>query len=128
MKILADTHILAWFAEDAAELTIEMRAIIENDDNILFFSPASIWELAIKKALKKANFRLEPRVLHEALLANGFEELAVTSVHALMVETLPPIHKDPFDRLLIAQAIHEEMLLLTSDAIVAQYEGPIRLV
>ncbi len=128
MKILADTHILAWFAEDAAELTSEMRAIIENDDNILFFSPASIWELAIKKALKKANFRLEPRVLHEALLANGFEELAVTSVHALMVETLPPVHKDPFDRLLIAQAIHEEMLLLTSDAIVAQYEGPIRLV
>ncbi|MGE6742272.1 type II toxin-antitoxin system VapC family toxin [Allorhizobium pseudoryzae] len=128
MKVLADTHTLAWFAEDAAELTADMRAIIEDDENILFFSSASIWELAIKKALKKVNFRLEPRTLHRALLINGFEELSVTSFHALLVETLPPIHKDPFDRLLIAQATHEDMLLLTSDATVAQYEGPIRLV
>jgi PIN domain nuclease of toxin-antitoxin system len=127
MKILADTHVLAWFAEEADELTAEMRAIIEDDENTLFFSSASIWELAIKKALKKADFTLQPRTMHQALLSNGFEELTVTSIHALLVETLPPIHKDPFDRILIAQATHEGMLLLTSDATVAKYEGPIRL-
>lgn len=128
MKILADTHVLAWFAEDADELTAEMRAIIEDDENTLFFSSASIWELTIKKALKRADFPLQPRTMHQALLDNGFEELAVTAIHALMVETLPPIHKDPFDRILIAQATSEGMLLLTSDTTIARYDGPIRLV
>ena len=128
MRVLADTHILAWFAEDAAELTAETRSILEDDRNILFFSSASIWELTIKKALKKVDFRLEPPILHRALLENGFAELPVSALNALALSSLPPIHKDPFDRILIAQSAHEGMTLLTADRTVAQYGGSIRLV
>jgi PIN domain nuclease of toxin-antitoxin system len=128
MKILADTHILAWFAEDAAELTADMRTILQDERNIVFFSSASIWELTIKKALNKVGFDLEPPILHEALLQNGFAELPVTSLHALRVSSLPPIHRDPFDRILIAQSIDEGMTLLTADRTIAQYGAPVRLV
>lgn len=127
MKVLPDSHILAWFAEDDANLTEEMREVLENADNNLLFSSASIWELTIKRALNRVGFNIEPSVLHRALLANGFEEIPVTSSHALTVGILPPIHKDPFDRILIAQAMVEGALLLTSDETIAQYDGPIRL-
>jgi PIN domain nuclease of toxin-antitoxin system len=128
MRVLPDTHILAWFAEDDAKLTDEMRQILEDGENKLFFSSASIWELTIKQALNRRGFNIEPRVLHRSLLDNGFEELAVSSQHAFALERLPPIHKDPFDRILIAQASAEGMLLLTADETIAQYRGPIRLV
>jgi PIN domain nuclease of toxin-antitoxin system len=128
MRILPDTHILAWFAEDDPNLTEEMRIILENGDNLLFFSSASIWELMIKRALNRRSFNIQPRILHQALLDNGFEELVVSAKHTFALETLPTIHKDPFDRILIAQAMSEGMLLLTSDEVIAQYNGPIRLV
>lgn len=128
MRVLADSHILAWFAEDDRKLTGEMRSILEDEDNTPFFSSASIWELTIKRALNRDGFNIEPRVLHRALLDNGFHELAVNSRHAFALEALPPIHKDPFDRILIAQATSEGMLLLTSDETIARYNGPIRLV
>lgn len=128
MRILPDSHILAWFAEDDPKLTEEMRSILEDGDNRLFFSSASIWELTIKRALNRSGFNIEPRVLYRALLDNGFEELTVSSRHTFALETLSPIHKDPFDRILIAQAMAEGMLLLTSDEAIAQYDGPIRLV
>jgi PIN domain nuclease of toxin-antitoxin system len=127
MRILPDTHILAWFAEDDPNLTEEMRVILENGDNLLFFSSASIWELMIKRALNRRSFNIQPRILHQALLDNGFEELVVSAKHTFALETLPPIHKDPFDRILLAQAMSEGMLLLTSDEVIAQYNGPIRL-
>lgn len=127
MRVLADSHILAWFAEDDRKLTGEMRSILEDADNTPFFSSASIWELTIKRALKREGFNIEPRVLHRALLDNGFQELAVNSRHAFALEALPPIHKDPFDRILIAQAVSEGMLLLTSDETIARYNGPIKL-
>lgn len=128
MRILPDSHILAWFAEDDRKLTTEMRSILEDTDNTPFFSSASIWELTIKQALNRDGFNIDPRVLHRALLDNGFQELAVNSRHAFALEALPPIHKDPFDRILIAQATSEGMLLLTSDETIARYNGPIRLV
>ena len=128
MRVLPDSHILAWFADDAPKLTDEMRAIIEDEENELFFSAARLWELTIKRALNRSGFNISPRVLHRALLDNGFQEVHVSTEHALAVESLPPIHKDPFDRILIAQSISEGMLLLTSDETVAQYDGPIRLV
>ncbi|SMF40734.1 PIN domain nuclease, a component of toxin-antitoxin system (PIN domain) [Xaviernesmea oryzae] len=128
MRILPDSHILAWFAEDDPHLTHEMRDILEDEDNELFFSSASIWELTIKRALNRRGFNIEPHILYRALLDNGFEEMPVNSRHAFVLETLPSIHKDPFDRILIAQSMAEGMLLLTSDETIAQYKGPIRLV
>ncbi|WP_353654172.1 type II toxin-antitoxin system VapC family toxin [Agrobacterium sp. Ap1] len=87
-----------------------------------------MWELTIKHALGRENIPVHPRVLHSALLDNGFQELPVNGDHAFGLETLPHLHKDPFDRILIAQAKCEGVLLLTSDETIARYNGPIRLV
>lgn len=128
MKILPDSHILAWFAEDDAKLTDEMRDVLEDEENTLFFSSASIWELTIKRGLKRASFNIEPRMLYRALIEIGFHELPIKSGHAFLLETLPPIHKDPVDRILIAQAMAEGMLLLTSDETISRYTtAPVRL-
>lgn len=128
MKILLDSHLLVWSAAQTSKISVQTRVLLEDPDNLLFFSSASIWELSVKHALGKGDIPVHPRVLYQALHEQDFVELPLKGPHTFVLETLPPIHKDPFDRLLIAQAIHEEMLLLTSDAIVAQYEGPIRLV
>ncbi|WP_353622914.1 type II toxin-antitoxin system VapC family toxin [Aliirhizobium terrae] len=97
-------------------------------ENQLFFSAASIWELTIKYASGRSDYTFPPAILREALIGNGFQELPITSEHGLTVGLLPPLHKDPFDRILIAQAMSEGMLLITSDETIAQYDGPIRLV
>jgi PIN domain nuclease of toxin-antitoxin system len=95
--------------------------------NRFFFSVASLWEITIKNRRNQPDFRMDARILRRGLLDAGYEELPILSQHVLAVDTLPPIHKDPFDRLLIAQAITEGIVLLTSDATVAQYPGPMRL-
>jgi len=128
MKILLDSHLLVWLAAATAKLSPAARVFIEDTQNTLFFSSASIWELMVKYALGRDDIPVHPRVLHRALLDNGFTELAMTSMHAFNVEHLPPIHKDPFDRILIAQSLSEGMILLTSDETIAQYNGPIQLV
>lgn len=128
MKLLLDTHILLWAAEDSPRLPKVARSLILASDNALLFSPASLWEIAIKKGLGRDDFEVDPRVLRRALLDNGYEELAITSDHAVSVDGLPPIHKDPFDRLLIAQAMVEGVTLLTADERVGEYPGPIRKV
>jgi len=87
-----------------------------------------LWEIAIKNSLGREDFRVEPRLLRRALLDNGYTELPVTSEHAVNVDALPPLHKDPFDRLLIAQALVEGITLLTADAQVARYRGSVRKV
>ena len=92
------------------------------------FSAASLWEVAIKSGLRRADFRADARLLRRGLLDNGYDELAITSEHAVAIANLPSIHKDPFDRLLIAQSAVEGILLLTADPIVAQYPGPVRKV
>lgn len=97
-------------------------------DNEMFFSSVTIWEIAIKQALKRSGFFGDGRVIRQGLLENGFKELALTSNHAVHVADLPLIHQDPFDRILIAQAISENITLLTSDIKIAQYPGPIRKV
>jgi PIN domain nuclease of toxin-antitoxin system len=128
LKLLLDTHLLLWAASDAARLSDEARALIEAPDSDLFFSVASIWEIAIKRGLGREDFQVEPRVLRRGLLDNGYTELAIVSEHAVAIDTLPNIHKDPFDRLLIAQVMVEGIILLTSDDRVFEYGGPIRKV
>lgn len=106
----------------------EADSLIDDEDNALCFSAASIWEVAIKAARRRADFAVEPHALRRSLIDNGYEELFVTSEHAAAVAVLPPIHKDPFDRLLVAQAGVAGITLLTSDAVMARYPGPIRAV
>ncbi len=102
--------------------------MIEDMSEQILYSAASIWEVAIKGGLGRADFQVDPRLLRRGLLEHGYDELAVTGVHAAAVDQLPPIHKDPFDRLLVAQAQIEAVTLLTADRIVARYPGPIRLI
>ncbi len=128
MRLLQDTQLLLWAAMFPERLSAAARTFIEDPSNVLVFSAASIWEIAIKSAQRRDDFRVDPRLLHRGLLDNGYVELPVTSQHAVHVADLPPIHKDPFDRLLLAQATSEGILLLTTDAQLARYPGPVRMV
>jgi PIN domain nuclease of toxin-antitoxin system len=129
MRLLLDTQLLLWAAQGASErLSAEATSLISNELNDLIFSAASIWEVAIKSGLGRADFRVDPHVLRRGLLDNGYLEAPVTSEHASAVALLPPIHKDPFDRMLIAQAAIEGATLLTADRTLAEYAGPIRRV
>ncbi|MCK9487949.1 MAG: type II toxin-antitoxin system VapC family toxin [Xanthomonadales bacterium] len=128
MKYLLDTRLLLWAAAEPRRLAKKTRALLEDPDNVLLFSAASFWEVAIKAGLGRADFTVEPAVLRRGLLDNGYVELPVLNEHAVATGTLPPIHRDPFDRLLVAQAQVEGITLLTSDPVVAQYPGPIRTV
>ncbi len=128
MKVLLDTHLLLWAAGAPEKLPDAARKIIEDPGVELWFSAASLWEIAIKRGLGRADFRVDPRLLRRGLAENGYVELAVTGAHAVAVDLLPPLHRDPFDRMLVAQAIAESITLLTGDALVAQYPGPIRQV
>jgi len=126
MKLLLDTHLLLWAAGEPERLSSEAVALIEEPENDLLFSAASLWEVAIKSGLGRADFRVSPRLLRRGLLDNGYAELPITSAHAVAIDNLPAIHRDPFDRLLVAQATAEGILLLTGDPEVARYPGPIR--
>lgn len=126
MKLLLDTHLLLCAAGEPDQLPLAAMAEIENPDNDLVFSAASLWEVAIKRGLGRSDFTVDPRLLRRGLLDNGYHELAITSEHAVAVDGLPPIHKDPFDRILIAQSIVEGITLLTVDGLVAQYPAPVR--
>jgi PIN domain nuclease of toxin-antitoxin system len=128
VKLLLDTHLLLWAAGEPKRLSKAARRLIEDDGNALFFSAASLWEISIKRTLGRDDFQVEPAVLRRALQDNGYVELPITGTHAIATESLPQIHKDPFDRILVAQAATEGIQLLTSDAIVARYPGPVRLV
>jgi PIN domain nuclease of toxin-antitoxin system len=102
--------------------------LIDNPDNELLFSAASLWEVAIKRGLGREDFKVDVRLLRRGLLDNGYSELPIISDHVVATESLPPIHKDPFDRVLVAQATVEGVTLLTIDSLVAQYPGPIKTV
>jgi len=128
VKLLLDTQLLLWAAGFSDRLSPEARQILEDPDNELFFSAASLWEVAIKTGLGRQDFVVDARVLRRGLLDNGYSELPVASEHAVAIDGLPPIHKDPFDRLLIAQSMVEGITLLTADGVVGQYPGPIRTV
>jgi len=128
VKLLLDTHLLLWSAGKPERLSTEARALIEALDNELFFSSASLWEVVIKRGLGRDDFKVDARLLRRGLLDNGYSELPIGSEHVVAIENLPPIHKDPFDRILVAQAQVEGITLLTADPTLAKYPGPIRLV
>jgi len=128
MNLLLDTHILLWAAADPAKLSSETTNLISNKDNRLYFSAASIWEVVIKNGLHRPDFFVDSHILRRGLVDNGYLELPISTQHTLALSHLPDIHKDPFDRILVAQAETEGFLLLTSDELVAQYPGPVRLV
>lgn len=127
MKLLLDTHLLLWAAEGSG-LPAVAQAMIADPLNSPMFSAASIWEVAIKSSLGRSDFKADAGLLRRGLLDNGYEELPVTGAHAAAVVQLPPLHKDPFDRMLVAQAQVEGVILLTADAAVASYPGPIQKV
>ena len=128
MNLLLDTHLLIWVASTPERLSGEALSLLQNLEHKLYFSAVNLWEISIKRVLGRQDFRVDPSLLHRGLIENGYTELAVTSFHCIALEQLPVIHKDPFDRMLVAQAVSEGMLLLTSDAVVAKYSGPIQLV
>lgn len=128
MKLLLDTHLLLWAAGQPDRLSNEARALIEAPDNELFFSVASLWEVVIKRGLGREDFKVDGRLLRRGLLDNGYSELPIGSEHVVAIDNLPSIHKDPFDRILVAQALVEGITLLTTDSYVAQYPGPVRSV
>ena len=121
MKFLLDTQILLWAAGAPNKLPPQIRACIENLENELYFSSASIWEIAIKRKLGWDDFAVDPRQLHIALKDNGYEEMPVCSEHALFAYDLPPIHKDPFDRILISQSLLETMPIVSADTLFDPY-------
>jgi PIN domain nuclease of toxin-antitoxin system len=128
MKFLLDTHLLLWAASQPEKLSKQAQELIPHPDSELFFSAASLWEISIKQSLGRTDFDVNARVLRRGLLDNGYSELSITGVHALAVEALPGLHKDPFDRMLLAQADAEGITLLTSDKVVGQYSGSVRLI
>ena len=128
MKLLLDTHLLLWAAGEPRKLSTQARALIDNADNELLFSAASLWEVAIKRGLGREDFKVDVRLLRRGLLDNGYSELPIISDHVVATESLPLIHKDPFDRILVAQATVEGITLLTIDSLVLRYPGPIRTV
>ena len=128
MKLLLDTHLLLWAANEPKRLPKAARVLIEDSENDLLFSAASLWEITIKRSLGRADFRVDARLLRRGLLDNGYTELPITSEHAINVDHLPSTHKDPFDRILVAQATVEGITLLTNDRKLADYPGPIRKV
>jgi PIN domain nuclease of toxin-antitoxin system len=128
MKFLLDTHLLIWAVTEDRRLTARAFELITDIQNEIFFSVLSLWEIAIKRGQNRADFLYEPRAVRRALLDNGYYELPILSHHVVNIDNLPPIHKDPFDRLLVAQAMAEGITLLTADAVVAQYPGPVQRV
>ena len=123
MNFLLDTHVLLWAAGQPERLSRKTRSLLNDPANSLLFSAVSLWEIVIKRKLERDDFAVDHRELRRASLDNGYEELAITSMHAFAVEDLPPLHKDPFDRMLIAQSRVEGITLLTRDAQLLRYHG-----
>ena len=128
MKLLLDTHLLLWAAGAPRRLSKQARTLIADPDNQLLFSAASLWEVAVKRGLGRDDFKVDVRLLRRGLLDNGYSELPIISDHVVATESLPLIHKDPFDRILVAQATVEGVTLLTIDSLVSQYPGPVKTV
>jgi PIN domain nuclease of toxin-antitoxin system len=128
VKLLLDTQLLLWAAGQPERLSRAARKLLNEPRNELLFSAASLWEVAIKTTLGREDLHVEPRLLRRGLLDNGYVELPITSQHAVSIDGLPPLHKDPFDRLLLAQALTEGITLVTADAQLARYPGPVRKV
>ena len=119
MRLLLDTHLILWWLKDDAQLTKKAKDLISNPEQIIFFSSVSIWEMSIKQASGKLKV---PDNIIDILLIEGFDELSITSQHAAQAGSLPNHHKDPFDRMLIAQAKQEDLTLVTHDSHIQKYD------
>lgn len=128
MRLLLDTHLVLWAMAASRKLPRAVKSQLLDPDNEVYYSAASLWEIAIKHALRRKDFRIDPDALLGALRESGFLELPITSLHAVAVAQLPPVHKDPFDRILVAQSMAEPMMLLTNDAVLAEYWDGVKLV
>ena len=128
MNLLLDTHLLLWAASEPGRLSTRARSLLLDPANQLVFSSASLWEVSIKNKLERSDFNVDPRRLWRMLLVNGYRELPIASEHTVAVSELPPLHKDPFDRILVAQARVEGLILLTADKAVAKYGDGVRKV
>ncbi len=128
MRYLLDTHLLLWAASEPERLSPATVAVVSDEAAELWFSVASIWEVAIKATLGRRDFAVDPHLFRLGLLEAGFTELAIAGPHVTAVVDLPPLHKDPFDRILVTQAWAEGLVLLTRDPAVARYPGNIQLV
>lgn len=128
MRVLIDTHLLLWAVASSRRLSPEARSLIEDPGTDAFYSAASLWEIAIKTTLRRKDFRVDLPLVRSALSVMGIAELPVRSEHAIRVTALPPVHRDPFDRILVAQSLVEPMVLLTNDAVLARYGPFVRVV
>ena len=128
MKLLLDTHLLLWAAGESERLSVQARDLISDKKNTLLYSAASLWAITIKNGLGRDDFQIDVQLLRQGLIDNEYIELPITSKHAIAIDCLPPIHKDPFDRILVAQTIIEGITLLTTDSLVAQYHGSVKKV
>ena len=120
-QLLADTQLLVWLAEDSEQMPRQALKELMSAENRIVFSLVSIWETSIKFALGRASFTVDPEKLRRGLLGFGFVELPITSEQVIAVSSLPHIHRDPFDRLLVAQAKLEGLTLMTADKTLAKY-------
>ncbi len=128
MRLLLDTHLLLWALGDPAKLDAVTRNLVEDPANEVLFSAASIWEIAIKAGLGRADFAVRPEAVARAARDTSFGELPVRAEVAARVADLPPHHRDPFDRLLVAQAMAEPVLLYTVDPLLPPYTDLVKLV
>ena len=127
MRLLLDTHLLVWAMGSPQRLPAGLAPMLEDPAHTPVFSVVSLWELVIKQALGRPDFSVQPALLRRALLDEGWQELPIEAHHALAVAGLPSLHRDPFDRLLLAQASVEGLLLITADQQLVQYPAPVRL-
>jgi len=128
VRLLVDTHLLLWATARSRRLPREARRLLEDPANEVFFSAASLWEIVIKVALRRSDLKVDIGILRPALVEMGFAELPVTGAHAETLARLPPVHKDPFDRMLVAQSLAEPLVLLTNDGVLAAYGDVVRVV
>ena len=127
MNFLLDTHILIWAAISPHKISTELASLLSDPSNHLYFSSASIWEISIKESLGKRDFKFSSKKLYDGLIENGYKELKVSALHAMEVIKLPFIHRDPFDRILVATAIWGNMPLLTNDSTLSPYHSLVRV-
>ena len=123
MKVLLDTHVFLWWITDDSKLPVHVRKIVADGENELFLSSASCWEIAIKAHIWSLKLPAKPDVfVSEQMVLNSIQSLPIQVSHALHVFNLPHHHRDPFDRMLVAQAQLEDLPILTSDPLVAKYK------
>jgi PIN domain nuclease of toxin-antitoxin system len=128
VRILVDTHVLIWALMEPGRLSLEVSGQLTSRSNDVMFSAVSIWEIAIKTALGRTDFRVSPRQIAAEAVRVGFSELPLVSDAAAQVADLPIVHRDPFDRLLVVQALAEGARLFTADAELQPYSELIHII